>query len=261
MQISNNYTMINNPLAFNHNRNRNNQPKPNFMAHFDFYKLMAEGYNVTASCYFRRGANFGGPHQDFQYIISCLQKVFGPTTKTPKKMFIIGIGNSQEPFSMLASVRDIIKETPLKKKIDLYTVDLQSCPLPEKLYQQSFLDDVGPAFAKNSFIVDKEKNKYRVKDDIFKYLEETYYNPQKSKWDTRIQDVIEEYPDESFDIVSSNNTLFYIRENDLKDYTLTNIGRILRPGGYFITDPDINIYNDYINSNTRKIHGGIYKKF
>lgn len=82
------------------------------------------------------------------------------------------------------------------------------------------------------------KRGYRVNNDIFNYLYQTYCNKQKSQWAVKIQDVIESYPTEKFDVVSVNNVVGYINNDDEYFKTLKNLHRIIKPNGYIITDAD-----------------------
>ena len=103
---------------------------------------------------------------------------------------------------------------------------------------------------------------WRVNDEIFDFLEKTYNNSQKSKWDSRIQDVIQTYPDNQFDIISANNVLPYIMGTEIPQ-TVKNIVRVLKPNGYFITDLYENLLHiRQINSseNMKKVNSGIYQK-
>ena len=109
-----------------------------------------------------------------------------------------------------------------------------------------------------------QKNMHlRVNDEVFEFLENTYNNPEKSKWDYRIQDAIQTYPDEKFDIISANNIIPYIIfENEIAK-TIKHIERTLKPNGYFITDPyDYPYHVKELNKydNIKKINSGIYQK-
>jgi len=103
----------------------------------------------------------------------------------------------------------------------------------------------------------------RVNDEVFEFLENTYNNPEKSKWDSRIQDVIQTYPNDKFDIISANNILPYIISDGENAQTVKHIERTLKPNGYFITDPydhprHIKELNKY--DNIKKIESGLYQK-
>lgn len=276
-----------------HNYNRYKQAKPSFTAHPDFYK-----FNSTQSCYFRRGAVVSAS-KGYNDIENLFVKVFSRNENTPKNMFIIGIGHSQEPLSYLASIKGIIKDKPLNKNIDLYTVDLQSRPEERELRRDAFCNlreyETIPKYAKRSIVKDSYKkwlgikedienldpiNKYlyelqhkiqpeeitlyeRVNNEVFDFLKDTYNNPQKSKWDCAIQEVITDYPDNKFDIISANNVLGYIFSEADIIKTIMHIKRILKKGGYFITDPyeyPQNMINAGVLDNFREIDAGIYQK-
>lgn len=259
-----------------------NKTIPNFTAHPDFKKI------CTTSCYFRRGP-IKLPHERYNDIEVVFSKIFGAELKEPIKMLIIGIGKSQEVFSYLASIKGIIGNKPLKDCLDLYIVDLQSKPSKEQLWFDSFSDllphEKFPKYAGKSFVADYKytypkpepgvsptehlkffkmiksiERRYRVKNEIFDFVWETYNNPQKSKWSSPIQDVITHYRDEEFNTVSANNILGYIILDNEYFKTLSNIKRIIKTGEYFISDPlsyveDREIFNTY-----RQVYWGIYQK-
>lgn len=94
------------------------------------------------------------------------------------------------------------------------------------------------------------------------YLYHTYNNKQKSLWSVRIQDVIELYPTEKFDVVSINNVLVYIDNDDEYFKTLKNLHRIIKPGGTIITDANfLEEYSQVGNKNEFITLGtGIFQK-
>ena len=89
-----------------------------------------------------------------------------------------------------------------RSQVDLYIVDLQSKPDRKTLFRQSFYNSpFNSTYVPESFIKDDGQKygfwawmKYRVKDEIFKFLNSTYKNPEKAKWDTRLQEAVKEYP-------------------------------------------------------------------
>ena len=249
--------------------NRNKNPK--FKAHPDFNRL-SERYNLTASTYFRRGLGYGGPDRGFVDIIKTFIENFGEKIVEPKKMLIAGIGNSQEPFSYLAVIKDLFQNKNLNEILDLHTVDLQSKPKDEKLKLDSFLDFgncAGPEYAKSSFLEDDALKygglyfqKHRVIDEIFNYLKSVYENKNKALWEKRLQESIKDYPNKYFDIVSINNTIPYIEKRCEIEDTLRNVVRVMKDNGIFITDP----YKfDYIQTSgilddLKEVKAGIFKK-
>lgn len=103
--------------------------------------------------------------------------------------------------------------------------------------------------------------KYKVNKDIFKYLKTTYSNPDKSQWETRIQDAVSKFPDKKFDVISINNVLQYIEDKRVVVDTLKNIVRILKPKGLFITDTFESTRNVLMDTNkTDWLYHGIYRK-
>ena len=249
----------------------NNYNHTNFKAHPDFHKL-SEMYDLKASNYFRRGLRYGTPSEQFSDIIKVFSEIFAGKIKGVKSILIAGIGDSQEPFSYLTVIKDLLSNKPLKKTVNLHTIDIQSRPDDCKLFEDSFLDDpFEPLFAKNSFIQDeiwryginnKTYRSYRVKDEIYDYLKKTYENPKKSLWDTRVQDGLKDFDNDSFDVVSINNTLMYIEKPEEVQSTLDNVLRILKKDGFFITDPyKYNFFEESkIFKNMEDVYQGIYKK-
>lgn len=274
-----------------YNQKRYNAVKPNFTAHPDFYK----NGNSKASCYFRHGAVLLSG-KGYNKIENLFVKIFKHKTPEPKKMLIIGIGNSQEPYSYTSSIKGIIGKKPLKDNLDLYTVDLQSKPseneLKKKALPHLFEYEKFPKYAGRSFVKDsysrwlgREKNKInvlgeylysitnpapkkeavvlRVNDEIFNFVKDTYNHSLKSKWDSRIQEAILDYPDEKFDVISANNVLPYIQSEAEELAVLKHIGRILKTNGYFITDPykfRSESIKDAGLDNFIEISAGIYQK-
>lgn len=245
---------------------RNNSPS--FTAHPELDKL-AEHFSVTASSYFRRGQYYGAPADEFIDVENILKSVFKHRPNNQKNMLIVGIGSSQEPFSYLAVIKNAIKGRDLRKSLNMQIVDMQSKPDSRSLFVNSFFDSPRyPMYAGQSFIYDIrnrglfEKCHYRVKDDIFKFVQETYDNPNKAKWDTRIQDVAKDYPSEKFDIISANNVLPYISNHTTIIDTIHELKRSLKPGGYFITDPFKfpYMYEYEVQKNLREVKDGIYQK-
>lgn len=277
--------------ANTYNQNRHNPKKVSFTHHPDFYK-----FNSVASCYFRHGSVLLSGKM-YTKLETLFANVFKKSDK-PRQILIAGIGSSQEPFSYMASIKGIIKNKKLKNYVDLYTVDLQSKPSEKELKKQAlphlFEHETFPKYAKKGFVKDsydkwlgykeqedkispvekylysiltpdpkKETKVFRVNDEIFDFVKETYANPSKSKWESRIQEAILEYPDAKFDIISANNILPYIHDDDVEISTIKQIGRALKKNGYFITDP-YEFRRASIKlaglDNLREVSSGVYQK-
>lgn len=244
-----------------------NSAKTSFKGHCDFEQLK-KNYTILASSYFRRGLGYGSPSGDFAEVIEALKILFKNEGK--KKALFVGLGESQEPFSLLAQIKSILKDKSLKDNLDLNCVDLQPKISKEKLFKQSFYDCFGiPEYAKDSFVKDFEHPgkwdflHYRVTDDIFEFLKDTYKSPKKTKWDTPIQEAIKDFPDESFDLISINNTIGYIRDKGQREFTHKNLERITKPNGIVVTDDylKLNYDDDYTAfSKFKKLFEGIWQK-
>ena len=239
--------------------------KTNFKSHPDFNKL-AKDYDIIASSFFRRGSVFGAPSEYFMDIVKLFRDVFKNNSK--QKMLIAGIGESQEPFSYLATIKSLFKDSNLIDILELKTVDLQSKPTKKQLFKHSYFEYCWePDYAKTSFVKDirsdmryKNANSYyRVNDEIFEFLNNAY--EQNSLWDTRLQEAVKTFANEDFDIVSINNTIGYIIYKDSRISTIKNIYRTLKKDGTFITDPYFNFIKEAgLSESFFKIADGIYKK-
>lgn len=261
------------PISNNNYHYKKNPTKTinaKFKAHPDFYKL-ARDYEVTASNYFRRGPCYGSPDERYIDIVNTFKKLFSQNKeRKPIKILIVGIGNSQEPFSYLATIKEIIGNKKLSEVLDLHIIDLQSKPKEKQLFDNSYYDQWNrPEFASSSFIKDpkefstygiKYSREYRVNDEIFEFLKSTYNDKTKSKWDTRVQDGIKEYENNSFDIISINNTLGYLETRDECIDVISNTDRALKKDGVFITDTYYTGLDLNPQGNFSKLYNGIFKK-
>lgn len=240
-------------------------------AHPDFYEISQYNLSLRASSFFRRGVVLGETSY-FKDIIDVFSTLFNKNTNDKKSILIVGIGRSQEPFSYLASIKELIKDKKLKDVLNLQTVDLQAKPTKNILLSCTHYGGFWgkePMFAKSSFIKYAQmygdtvlQTGFRVNDEIFDYLYKTYNNKSKSKWATRIQDDIKNYPDNSFDVLSMNNVLGYIEDDDEYYSTIKNMPRIVKPNGFIITDTICeNLFQKVgVDKMLTQISDGIFKK-
>lgn len=245
------------------------QQRLSFKAHPDFDKLN-KVYDVTASSFFRRGSFYGAPSAYYVDIVETFKKIFLPEKLTSKKkMLIVGIGDSQEPFSYLATIRSLAKEKPLADTVEMHTIDLQSKPNSIKLKKDSFFEYPSePEFAKTSFVPEVRKDHlgkieyYRVNDEILDFVEEAYGNPQKSQWERRLQEALPEYKPETFDVISINNTLGYIKDDQIRFQAVRDAFKALKLGGTYISDPfgDIRLAHAGVKDSLEVFREGVYRK-
>lgn len=259
--------------AINTSKNKYTTPKTqqrlSFKAHPDFENLK-KFYEVTASSYFRRGSFYGSPSDYFVDIVEIFKEVFLPAKLIPKKkMLIAGIGDSQETFSYLATIKSLVKGKPLADTVDLHVIDLQSKPFSMRLKEQAFFEyPHEPEFARTSFIPEKRQTRfgnveyYRVNDEILDFVENSYNNPQKSQWERRLQEAMPEYEPESFDIISINNTLGYISEEPIRLKAVQDTLKALKRNGIYITDPwaDARLQCAGVKDSFEVLREGIYRK-
>ena len=240
-------------------------------AHPDFYKISNHNLWLSASSFFRRGVVLGS-NNGFNDVVKIFSSLFSEKSDDNKSMLIVGIGHSQEPFSYLAVIKELIKNKKLDDVLNLQTVDLQVKPTRNVLLNCSHYDAYfhkQPEFAKTSFVKYAQfygdifaGTGYRVNDEIFNYLYNTYNDANKSKWATRIQDEIKSYSDNLFDVLSINNVLGYIENDDEYYSTIKNLPRIIKPDGYLITDTMYDqLFKELgLDNSLKKISFGIYKK-
>jgi hypothetical protein len=233
-----------------------------FTAHKDFAKI-AQNYEIKASCYFRRGTFYGAPADGFADIIKAMKTNF--KTEGKKDILIIGIADSQETFSLMAVIKDILGNKSLKDNVNLKTIDLQSQPPNKMLYRQSFYDGSSrPPYAYGSFVYEKENKitnqRYRVNDEIYNLVKEAYNT--NSVWEAQAQEVVKKLPSSSYNIISMNNVLPYIRMSGDKVAlsTVKNLIRITKEDGIIITDEKPCIGQIYLNLFCKKIYPGIWQK-
>lgn len=239
------------------------QNKPAFGHHPDLVAMLNEKSPVLTSHWFRRGFNIVEPGEDFPDVVEVFNKVLDKIM-SPIRMLIVGVANSEEPLSYLATIKQIIKNKPIKDAVDLYIIDLQSKPSGEKLYKDSYYTMAQiPDYAKGSFIYDPHnripKLNYRVNDELFEFLYKTYNNPAKSKWETRAQEAIKTYPDNFFNVISINNVVCYMKSNDIQT-TSDNMYRTLVPKGYLVEE--LGLYAEICKNanNLECINQGIHRK-
>lgn len=246
--------------VFNYNQNNNVSGKYSlpFGHHPDFNEIMKKR-PICYSDYFRRENTSSGP-QSFLDLVGLFRKVFTGNNE-PKKMLIVGIANSEEPFSYLTTIKQINNNKPIENILDLHIIDLQSKPDKDKLFKDSFALDYLPFYAKDSFVFDPSSPialcNYRVNDELFEFLCKTYENPSKSRWESRVQEAV--YPKNYFDIISVNNVLYYIPE-PLVIPTFDNLCNAVKPGGYIIAEDDRYAENSKNKDHLVRYAGAIYKK-
>lgn len=234
-----------------------------FGHHPDFTLRDPRG-TITTSEWFRRGMVINtGDIGPFWNLVHIFEDVFTNTIQEPIRMLIAGIADSQEPFSYLTTIKTIIKNKPIKDVLDLHIIDLQSCPDGGTLLDNSTYNNIPPEFAKDGFVYSPHHkfffSTYRVTSELLMYLLNTYKNPSKSKWETRLQDEITKYPDNYFKFISVNNLLYYIPDDEIMP-TYNNMCKKTEIGGYTITEQNCYAKNSEHKDNFKFCADGIYQK-
>lgn len=248
---------------YNFNNTSSSKYNPMFGHHPDLTAMISKNRPVLVSSWFRRGGSHLDPGQNFIDIVKVFKKAFNNITN-PLKMLIVGIANSEEPFSYLAAIKQINKDKPIEDSVDLHVIDLQSKPERDKLYNDAYYTmDYIPYYAKGSFVYNPHPKiplfNYRVSDELFDFLHKTYNNPSKSKWETRVQDAITQYPENYFDIISINNVLYYMKANESQT-TFETLYKVLVPNGYMINEEDVYVETSKYGDNFEYLDEGIYRK-
>lgn len=239
------------------------------VAHPDFFALKAKVRDITASCFFRHGSFYGTWSEAFQDVVNVFGKLFKPNQKKPVDMLIVGIGKSQEPFSYLATIKELVNEKQLKDVLNLHTIDIQGRPPKEAMFEYSFFEGhEKPPFASSSFVLDDimfnskvVSRAYRVNDEILSFLSDSY-GSNNSKWATRVQDVIADYEPNKFDVVSANNVLGYINDDSEFYHSITHLLKAIKKKGFLISDEGLKDYLVELNLNNNfiEIARGIWQK-
>jgi len=251
------------------NANKKSAPKPNFggisFGSRPEYDYFDNKYEVRTSNYFRRGQYYGSQKEEFKDVVSALKLVMSKNRKP--KILIAGLGDAQEPFSLLAVIK---KQSwkPLKSAVDLNCVDLQPKISDEALDGFSYLDaNEEPLFAKKSFdYVEKAHPKshshYKVKPKIFEYLKSVFNDPEKTKWDTKIEEFAAAAPEKSYNMISINNVLLYIEDKEAAKTTMQNLSKMLKKNGILVTDIFDDFYKETFDclKDFKKLNPGIWKK-
>lgn len=238
-------------FCYNCNQNYHSNNSVNFKNHPDFDRLENKGLPIMMSTYYR---------YDFQKITNIFRGLC-MNRNTPIKLLIAGVADNQEPFSYLTMFRTINRDKPIDEVVDLHIIDLQSKPTSEKLFGDSLISRKPPVYIEYGYWYNQHYKRCRVDDDLFEYLLATYNNPEKSKWETRLQEQIKDYPENYFDVISANSVLHYIDWNERKP-TYDNMCKKTAKDGYIFTcEDDTYAHNStYNNMLQRQRCIGIYKK-
>lgn len=216
-----------------------------FCARPEYERLMRSTWGqVLVSNFFRRGFVYNRQDSRFIDVINALKILFQKNDKP--KILVAGLGKAQEPFSILAVIKDLVKDKPLQDALDLHCVDLQPKMPDEALDRYTYLNDAQPLFAQGSFDFDPcvhdPAKRYKIKPEIVEYLRAVFNNPQKTKWDTSIEEFATSSTSNAYDMVSVNNVFGYFKEKKLIGRTLNDICRSLKAGGILITDVSDDYY-------------------
>lgn len=226
----------------------------NFGTRPEFLELQRIYSNPRYSYFFRRSEDFSNVVKAFRQMYASVQK---------PKVLVVGVGRGEEPLTYLAVIKDIFKNDPLDKVVDMNCVDLQPKISGLVLKNNSFTESYSTVlFAKDSFICDAITGKFFVKPNIFNYLIKTFNNPQKSHWDTSIEEYSSKCQKETYDMISMNKVLMYLKDKETQVKTVDKLFDMLKPDGIIISDSEHDFMSwDLRNAkNIKKINPGIWQK-
>jgi chemotaxis methyl-accepting protein methylase len=241
-----------------------------------FDSLRSTEPELTQSNWFRRSQYYDnrGASTKFKDVATVLAKVI--KTTTPAKMLVVGVADGQEPMSILATVSHLTVQKPLEDVIDLHCVDIRSRLSDEfvetqasfKCHDWDTIPKIIEKFAKSSFETTQIpfQISYKLKKPIRDYMQKVFANCDPSSpeaathWDTAIEDFAQAAPCETYDAISYNNIVNYIDSESVRREILSNLCRMLKPGGFLITDPHLDNHNQDCFNNFTKFKDGIWCK-
>jgi hypothetical protein len=207
-----------------------------------FDRLSRIRRNLMASFWFRRGFDT----KEFEDVATALEEAI--SVNKPAKVLLIGVADAQEPMSILATVNHLAAQKPLKEVIHLNCVDIRS-PLSEEFIEEhASFHDSAPSraisgilekVASSSFDTEQRPLQgtfYRLKKPILDYLKKVFADKASTHWDTQIEDFSKTAPSEAYDVILYNNVGLYLANLGVRKEVLSNLCRMVKPGGFLITD-------------------------
>jgi Methyltransferase domain len=234
--------------------------KPDMTQAADFDAVLARNGidQLKMTCFFRRGPSTGMSANE---VADALLQTVKPGQKL--KILVPGIANGEEPVSLLAMLRT---QGHKLDDIDLHMMDLQ--PSSRFLLTRSMgLAPNGspvrpPEYGTVGFVPGKN-GFYELDDATTHYMQRCLANPKKTEWETPVQVGLAKHADNTYDVVSCNNTLYYIDDMIARDQAHVDLVRILKPGGLLVTDvgtPNCELRELLARGVLVKLYGGIYQK-
>lgn len=216
----------------------------------EYQILQRECSNPRYSYFFRR--DMPGKYQD---VIDAVKLVYKQVKKP--KILIVGVGRGEEPCSYLAVINEINNDKPLGSVVDLSCIDLQPKIQYDDLRHYAYLESYGePKFAPNSFRYDRIRERHGLRHDIFEFLVQTFNNPDKTKWDTTVEEFSQNCKPNCFNLISINKVLMYLKDKETQSKVMNNLLEALKPKGILVTD----IVYDNADSNWTLKRMGSFKK-
>lgn len=218
-----------------------------FNSFYNYKVLSSLSKDFTASCYFRRDPHLPYKEAGTNKILNpsvcqayaSVEMIYAQMLSRNKqlKVLIAGVGDkAEEVYSQLATACYIKGSKDIARFIDLDCVDLQPhSELLSKIEKEGgIFDGPGkPHYAHRSFEYDSKKGRYIVIPEINEYVHSVIKNSEKSKLGTNILDF---RANKKYDIISCNNTLLYLMNDNLIIKVLKQFGNDLERNGFLITD-------------------------
>jgi len=266
------------PISFNnHNKYKINQHKQSqnmsnvvFCARPEYENLSNIYHRPRESGYFRREGGYIQTYLDeckgtFQDVIDVLKFVYGHEAKP--KVLVAGIGKAEEPFSILAVAKDLYKRKKIEDIIDLNCVDLQPKIHDAELIESSYIPyGMEPKYAESSFVTVKRQGRNylesKVMPEVFEYVRNVFNNPEKTKFNTKIEEFAQVSKSNDFDFISLNQVLMYINDKKAQINLMENLTRMLKWFGVLVTDKSDNLFREQFKclEKFKNINPGIWLK-
>lgn len=183
------------------------------------YVFMIDAISTNVTSFFREGSHF-------EFLSKILQEWF-EKGQTRLRVWSCASSTGEEPYSIAMTVYDLIQEYGVDTKIlatDISTKVLSKCM--EGIYKEDKLESVNLRMRDRFFekYTDEGGEKlYKVRDNLKKLITFTRINLSKPPFPMQ----------GPFDVVFCRNVMIYF-DNIVRKKLLTDIIRLLRPGGYLM---------------------------
>lgn len=245
-------------IAINtHPISNNSSYNINFGIRADYLKY-SERFNIRASNWFRRSQCYGVQSENFQHVINTLTDIYKAQNKV--NLLVVGIGEGQEPLSMLTTIKALNKNKKLNEVVDLNCVDLQPKSLDENEWRILNFDKENTYFPEMFRTTQNDYHRYGYPlNEISDYYRGILNNPDKTKFDTSVIEFVRGGKKEMYDVISCNNTLIYGESKKENLQALRGLAKLVKPNGILITD-NFKEFANILKDGFKELYPGIWQK-